>query len=125
MRQLLQTHCLESTTEREDYVAIRGAGNFQHGSPLQLQFLGQAEVVELVVRPVRLRDEISSLTKSGTNFQRTNQAGGGRKRLLLMRSARMRDSNVVRGSRSRAAAPVGPNTWPPLARSASSISAFS
>jgi hypothetical protein len=44
---------------------------------------------------------------------------------LLIRSARMRDSSVDRGIRSRAAAPVGPKTCPPLARSASSMIVFS
>src|SRR5579863_7305565 len=38
MRQLLQAHCLESTTEREDHVAIRRARNFQHSSLLSSNF---------------------------------------------------------------------------------------
>src|SRR6202163_3416681 len=48
-----------------------------------------------------------------------------RKRLLLIFSVRIFDSSVERGIPSRAAAPEGPNTRPPVARSASSMSAFS
>src|SRR5260370_37645545 len=52
-------------------------------------------------------------------------AGRARKRLLLILSARIFDSSVERGIPRRAAAPDGPNTRPPLARSASSMIAFS
>src|SRR5712671_6235555 len=48
-----------------------------------------------------------------------------RKRLLLIFNARIFDSSVERGMPSRAAAPDAPNTRPSVARSASSISAFS
>jgi hypothetical protein len=48
-----------------------------------------------------------------------------RKRFLLILSARILDSRVERGIPSRAAAPDGPNTHPPLARKASSTIAFS
>src|ERR1700730_6691878 len=48
-----------------------------------------------------------------------------RKRLLLILSERIFDSSVERGIPSRAAAPEDPNTRPPVARSASSMSAFS
>ena len=48
-----------------------------------------------------------------------------RKRRLLIFSARIFDSSVERGVPSRAAAPDGPNTRPPVARTASSMSAFS
>ena len=48
-----------------------------------------------------------------------------RKRALLILSARIFDSSVERGIPSRAAAPDGPNTRPPLARRASSTIDFS
>ncbi len=48
-----------------------------------------------------------------------------RNRLLLIFSMRIFDSSVERGSPSRAAAPDGPATRPPLARRASSTIAFS
>src|SRR6185295_3954858 len=48
-----------------------------------------------------------------------------RKRLLLIFNVRIFDSSVERGIPSRAAAPVGPNTRPPVARNASSMSDFS
>src|SRR5258708_7038615 len=48
-----------------------------------------------------------------------------RKRLLLIFSARIRDSSVERGMPRRAAAPEGPKTRPPVARKASSTIAFS
>src|ERR1700704_6987786 len=48
-----------------------------------------------------------------------------RKRLLLTFNERIFDSSVERGIPSRAAAPEGPNTRPSVARSASSMSAFS
>ena len=48
-----------------------------------------------------------------------------RERRLLIFSARIFDSSVERGVPSRAAAPDGPNTRPPVARTASSMSAFS
>src|SRR3954462_2283998 len=48
-----------------------------------------------------------------------------RKRLLLIFSVRILASSVDRGIPSRAAAPAGPNTRPPLALNASSTSAFS
>src|ERR1700751_43523 len=49
----------------------------------------------------------------------------GRKRLLLIFRARIFDSSVERGTPSRVAAPEGPNARPSVARSASSMSAFS
>jgi hypothetical protein len=52
-------------------------------------------------------------------------AGRARKRLLLIFSARILDSSVERGIPRRAAAPDGPKTRPPVARSASSTIAFS
>ena len=52
-------------------------------------------------------------------------AGRGRKRLLLIFSARIFDSSVERGIPRRAAAPARPNTRPPLVRNASSMIAFS
>src|SRR5258706_1152880 len=52
-------------------------------------------------------------------------AGRARKRPLWMFNVRIFDSSVERGIRSRAAAPDGPNTRPPVARSASSMSTFS
>ena len=52
-------------------------------------------------------------------------AGRPRKRFLLIPRARIFDSSVERAMPSRAAAPVGPNTRPPLARRASSMIVFS
>src|ERR1700690_97523 len=48
-----------------------------------------------------------------------------RKRFLLILSARIFDSSVERASPRRAAAPEGPATRPPVARRASSTTAFS
>src|SRR5450432_3998987 len=52
-------------------------------------------------------------------------AGRARNRLLLIFSARILDSSVERGMPRRAAAPDGPKTRPPVARKASSTTAFS
>src|SRR5262245_17331374 len=52
-------------------------------------------------------------------------AGRVRKRIFLIPRARIFDSSVDRAIPSRAAAPDGPNTRPPLARRASSMIAFS
>src|SRR4029453_8065827 len=52
-------------------------------------------------------------------------AGRPRKRFLLIPRTRIFDSSVERAMPSRAAAPDGPYTRPPLTRRASSIIAFS
>src|SRR5262245_9854112 len=72
------------------------------------------------------RDGISPMAKFWTTI-RSGQVFGrfGRNRLLSIRSVRILDSRVERGMPSRSAAPDDPNTRPPLARSASSITAFS
>ena len=59
------------------------------------------------------------------NNERLDYVLIGRKRLLLILNAWILYSSVERGMPSRVAAPEGPNTRPPLARSASSIIAFS
>src|SRR5262249_54372125 len=61
--------------------------------------------------------EISTMAKCWTTT-RGDQffAGRARKRLLLIRNARIFDSSVERGMPSRSAAPDGPNTRPPVAR---------
>jgi hypothetical protein len=64
------------------------------------------------------------MVKSWTTLHQELFGAGARKRLLLIFRPRIFDSSVERGIPSRAAAPKGPNTRPPLARRASSTIAF-
>jgi len=119
---------VELAADREHDLSAPRAVNFQHRpSPMGLNAMPTPTGTA--------RESTDKRRPAATRFRQWRNAGQPecqgccgsrlRKRLLLIFSARILDSSVDRGIPRRAAAPEGPNTRPPAARSASSTSAFS
>ena len=121
--QFVQVAGLEAPADREHNVPVGCALDLQHVIAQHTVWQSSCQrhppeyegVAGLVI------GEISSIDQKLDNAR----TGQDRKRFLLMPNARIFDSSVERGMHNLAAAPDGPNTRPPVARSASSIIAFS
>ena len=126
MAQLLHIARIKLTADRKHNVSAAGTMNFQHRPSLRTQVPGHSERPRThgYLADVMGRDLGSGEIRDNTNFQERFGARA-RKRLLLILNARILDSSVERGIPSFAAAPEDPNTRPPVARRASSMSAFS
>jgi hypothetical protein len=126
LAQLIYIARIKLTADRKHNVSATGTMNSQHRPSLRTQVPGHSEGPRThgYLADVMRRDFGSGEIRDNTNFQE-RFGTRARKRLLLIPNARILDSSVERGIPSFAAAPEDPNTRPPVARSASSMSAFS